>query len=487
MAKNVPYYVRIRPTGYDKEVRLDSCTGRSRLLSLVGLKVGDEITFPSDESEIIIFERVGHLNPDSISRVILVDKNGELSYFPIASLYNGTRDKDNNLVPKMFRNLISGLESDADIIRALLGHSIVCVEGAEYGRYGFDLAKGEYNKDKVVFNHIIDFVLLDPPLAEENPWYEQDSCPIITASEEYVRLSNMIDDFVHIGFDSMRNYLRTHHGVPEEAPIGFFFENGFKLDEDGLILTPIAVKDEDGKYTILRDVRFSVSPLSFLERKLDSEPFKTLVGLKGIRTISSFKKLLERDPVILEMSKITYCDSLFRYYPVRVTDSIIRDDIGDLSFPDGECMPFLRMASVPAHIKDRAYTLVGVNYKAPYSSTKGQPCILIAQNNNPHDSQAIEVCRWFPSKISSFTVKNKDGVLQWDTEGIDGGIYGWGFVSRQENSDLHDYMVSSGSWILFGQTDNLGRIRILGGIEQFVEGALRGYAIPQSILKLVEF
>lgn len=467
------------PVGYNKRVSLDLCTGRcrSRFIPTSGLKIGDVITFPSDESELHIFERVGQ-NPGLYSRVILVEKNWDYYYFPIAMLYNDTRDKNGILVPKMFRDLLYGLESDADIIRTLLGHSVKCIEGAEYWRSGDVISE----KNPVVFHHIIDFVLLDPPLMKDNLWYEQDTCPLKVVSEDYIHLSNMINAFVYEGFDSMRDYLKTHHGVPENAQIGFFFENGFKLDEDGLINTPIAVKDENEKFTILRDVRFGLSPLSLLERKLGSKYNETVVGLPGIRTISALKKLIERDRVILEMSKITFTEPFFRFRPIRVCGDVIKDDIGDLSFPDGECMPFLRMASVPAHIKDRAYTLVGVNYRAPYSLTRGQHCILVAQVENEYDGKAVEVCRWFPSKISSFTV---NGVLQWEKEVIGEGIYEWGFVSRQENSDLHDYMASSGSWILFGQTDNLGRIRILGGIEQFVEGALRGYAIPQSILKLV--
>lgn len=471
------------PVGYNKRVSLDLCTGRcrSRFIPTSGLKIGDVITFPSDESELHIFERVGQ-NPGLYSRVILVEKNWDYYYFPIAMLYNDTRDKNGILVPKMFRDLLYGLESDADIIRTLLGHSVKCIEGAEYWRSGDVISE----KNPVVFHHIIDFVLLDPPLMKDNLWYEQDTCPLRVVSEDYIHLSNMINAFVYEGFDSMRDYLKTHHGVPENAQIGFFFENGFKLDEDGLINTPIAVKDENEKFTILRDVRFGLSPLSLLERKLGSKYNETVVGLPGIRTISSLKKLIERDRVILEISKITFTEPFFRFHPVRVYGYVIKDDIGDLSFPNGDGMPSLEMASVPTHIMDRAYHLVGVNYRAPYSLTKDQSCILVAHVKNEYDVNAVEVCRWFPSLISSFTVKKKDGVLQGDNEGIDGGIYEWGFVSRQENSDLHDYMVSSGSWILFGQTDNLGMIRILGGIEQFVDGALRGYAFPQSILELVE-
>ena len=196
------------PFGYKNQVSLDSCTGRCRLrfIPTSGLEIGDVIKFPADESDLRIFERVGQ-NPGFASRVILVEKNWEFYYFPIALLYNGTRDKNNMLVPKMFRDLISGLESDADIIRALLGHSVKCIEGAEYWRSGDVISE----KNPVVFHHIIDFVLLDPPLMKENLWYEQDTCPLRSVSEDYIHLSNMINAFVYVGFDSMSNYLKDHH------------------------------------------------------------------------------------------------------------------------------------------------------------------------------------------------------------------------------------------------------------------------------------
>ena len=88
------------------------------------------------------------------------------------------------------------------------------------------------------------------------------------------------------------------------------------------------------------------------------------------------------------------------------------------------------------------YTLVGENYHAKHTTKNHIECVLFAETDNEHDVNAIKVLRWFPKKRSS------------ETMNLSNLFFDLGYISRNENEDLHNFMVNNQSRILFGKIIN---------------------------------
>lgn len=462
-----PSYEESHPIGNNvpKRETLDSFSGRSKhCLTASRIKPGDLFTFPEDESDVMVFTC-------GSTRLVVVKKAGEDCYFPIAFLYSEIRDKDDCIVKKEFSKRIAALHSDAEIIRALLGHSIMCITGATYKKNSFNSETGKYDCTVTTAGQILDFVLLDPPL-NNGIWYETDKARPGRVSETYVKMSNQLDKLMTGGESSMRTYLENHHGLSSKDKICLSFENGYKLDDEGKLPTTIAIKNSTGEYTILRDVQLTIYPMLLLEKITEAGIY---VGIFGIRRITTLKQLLDGMKVVIEVLKLPIPGNNYRFIPERLADDKIADDVGKLAYFNFDDSIHLKRQKIPKELIDREYTLVGVNYRAPHSITCNQNCILFAVDDNPYDSNAIEVRRWFPVTTDKVNSNVRDG------------IYEWGFISRKENSELHRYMMEHSCRILFGKTNKFGKIVILGGIEKFVKGSLRGYAIPVNIVQFIDF
>jgi hypothetical protein len=462
MANIMPYEIS-HPIGRQipKSVSLDSLNNRSDPYRGSGFgRYGDLITFPGEESEVSVYTIDGRY------RFIIVIKNGEEAYFPIAWLYQERKDFNSKEIIKpsvrpSFAKVIEQYESDAEIIRALLGHTIKFVKGVEFTDF------------KAHTQRMLDFELLDPPLTTNNRiWYPIDSSDCRMATEEYIKLQNQL---VSCG---IREYLATHHMVADSSHLYLLMDSGFNLNDDGVIVATVAIKDSYGHYTILREATIGISPLSLLERKLDSKYNYITAGIPKVRTVSTLKRLLDSSEIIMEFTIMPFERPIFKCHPIRLSDITISDDIGKLAFPSKDEVLSTAKVALPVNLKNRKYSLVGTNYHAPHTKTKGISCILIAQDNNPYDSNAIEVRRWFPIKLSDFSLVEKTPKIDVD---IHDGVYELGFISRQENQDLHNYMMENGCRLLFAETDATGKISIIGGIEQFSVGALKGIACPFSL------
>lgn len=142
------------------------------------------------------------------------------------------------------------------------------------------------------------------------------------------------------------------------------------------------------------------------------------------------------------------------------------DDIGFpiYSFPD---IDYIRITDIPIKFTTREYTLVGKQYYAPYSKTDESYCVLFAQLDNEYDTNAIKVLRWIPMK-KGIEIDQLLGLAP------DGGdvFFELGYISRQENSELHSFMVENNSRLLFAKnTEN--QISILGGVKIFQTNNLK--------------
>ena len=136
------------------------------------------------------------------------------------------------------------------------------------------------------------------------------------------------------------------------------------------------------------------------------------------------------------------------------------DDIGFpvYSFSDISC---IKMIDVPDKFIERTYTLVGQQYYAPYMKSEETYCVLLAELDNEYDNKAIKVLRWLPVRKST----EVDQLIGLAPNGGD-IFFEMGYISRQENNELHAFMVDNNSRLLFAKCHER-QITILGGVKIF--------------------
>lgn len=163
-------------------------------------------------------------------------------------------------------------------------------------------------------------------------------------------------------------------------------------------------------------------------------------------------------------NSLTEKDSIF--YPIK-------DEVG-CPFTSLEKIEELCLIDVPQRFSSVQYTLVGKQYYAPYSTDKESYCVLYAEKDNEHDCNAIKVLRWFPVSRQCAL----DAIFE-DTNWGD-IFYELGYISRHENAELHSFMQSSNSPLLFAK--KLGdKISIMGGVKIFFS---YDFSYPKCLLKI---
>lgn len=186
---------------------------------------------------------------------------------------------------------------------------------------------------------------------------------------------------------------------------------------------------------------------------------------------------------ILELSKSKKCVIFLFYqmsYSVRILTGEIKrrsfsilisnmDAVGKpmYQFPD---IDVLKLVDIPVKYLNRRYTFVGPNSGTPLCQKTKTHCVLFAQVDNKSDSVAIQVLRWFPTSKSKLTENINEGDL----------FYEMGYISQEENSELHTFMLSKKSRLLFGECEN-GKISILGGVKIFLTNDLN---YPKCLYKI---
>ena len=258
-----------------------------------------------------------------------------------------------------------------------------------------------------------------------------------------------------------------------------FFDSYFNLSKLGN-LTGCLAMCKDNKATILRDVTITISPTLFFPQINDIG-----IGIEDKNSIESVIKLFKSsNRLFLKLGKRS-TDSKGRptMSKFQVVNPIIVDDLGKLYF-NFSSIDSLNKINLPESYKNTEYTLVGVSHETPYAKTDKADCILYAETDNEYDNNAIKVLRLFlPERKQKRdhifgTIEPTPPIPQHE------GIRTYGYISRQENSALHEYMLNN-SRILFGKVIN-SKINIIGGIEAFITGELKGYYFPHCLLELVK-
>lgn len=178
--------------------------------------------------------------------------------------------------------------------------------------------------------------------------------------------------------------------------------------------------------------------------------------------IKEFRK--ERKTIIIRFSPIEFPDApLYSTGKIEVDSILLKDrldDIGDIvsNFSDIES---LSLVDIPNIYLSRKYTIVGTQHYAPYTTTKDKYCVLFAENDNMYDVNAIKALRWIPTKKELLVEKDLGRVHY-------GGdvFFMLGYISKNENVELHSFMIENKCRLLFGKIEG-NQIAIIGGIKMF--------------------
>lgn len=191
----------------------------------------------------------------------------------------------------------------------------------------------------------------------------------------------------------------------------------------------------------------------------------------------------------------------------------IRDDIG-LPFTTFDNIHSLKVVDIPKELADIQYTLVGKSHYSPYATNTEAYCAIYAETDNKYDKHAIKILRWFPQQRTKILQQCKDVALakqkcqrinhslvkytdlclegsgkiptddetikhyKEDLKKVDEIIakernccdvfFELGYISKDENAKLHEFMVENDSRILFGKIKE-NKIAIIGGLNIFSE------------------
>lgn len=170
---------------------------------------------------------------------------------------------------------------------------------------------------------------------------------------------------------------------------------------------------------------------------------------------------------IYNISFLPMSDIECEVYPAKL------DDIGKVfsNFADLETLSF---KDIPLKFLEIKYTLVGKQDYAPFTTSKQIDCVLFAEVDNQHDLKAIKVLRWLP--------KRKIENSLFEELRIKGGdvFFELGYISLDQNKELHEFMVSNDSRLLFGVCQK-EEISIVGGIRIF---QLNNFKYPKCLYRI---
>ena len=200
------------------------------------------------------------------------------------------------------------------------------------------------------------------------------------------------------------------------------------------------------------------------------------------------------------------------------------DDIGVPYFDFSDINSLKVIENIPSHFLESTYSLVGIKYYAPFTKSSQEFfCVLFAELNNPHDTNAIKVLRWFPykrdeaisqntemakaemalSQVQHRIIKLTDLMLEYselidvslrraksreakykkilsDKKYLGDIFFELGYITREQNSGLHQFMVDNDSRLLFGKIKN-NSITIIGGVSMF---RTSDYKLPSCLTSL---
>ena len=286
-------------------------------------------------------------------------------------------------------------------------------------------------------------------------------------SKEYINLCNVYDQMEQ---SPLHNDLYKFEDV-------YFVVDGFNGTPLRQQLTSkmevfLAMKRQAG-LEIHRGLKFNMSPITLFYSYIHIP--KTFTNIKW--HFGTFGVVSDRENLIKQLSSIE--DKLiFRFYPEGkktfelVKDITIAEDFGEAitKFPKSH-----RLVRKPLSKKilTARYGIADANHFSTLPVKDGTLCVLMVENDNPHDDHAILLLRWVP------VLKSEIGNAYIHP------LYKMAHIRPSDNHELFEEMVKTGNRILFGKVEG-GTISILGNISALDKGPLADYVLPFSLFNLLK-
>lgn len=214
----------------------------------------------------------------------------------------------------------------------------------------------------------------------------------------------------------------------------------------------------------------------FLFPVIDYGQDKTLS--KGVKYGDIQEMIISQRPIVISYNPLpnTYGKKQILFNTDARTDIentviVPKDDVG-MPFCSFNDVEELCLKEIPNTFLKKEYTVVGTYYYAPYTTDEESYCVLFAQLDNPYDSHAIKLLRWFPQPKNLGATQ---GECFWGDV-----FYEMGHISRNENAELHQFMTENKARILFGKKIG-NKVTLMGGIKIFLS---ENYNYPKCLSKI---
>lgn len=158
---------------------------------------------------------------------------------------------------------------------------------------------------------------------------------------------------------------------------------------------------------------------------------------------------------------------------INIENTVVapKDDVG-MPFCSFKDIDELCLKDIPNSLLKCEYTVVGTSYYAPYTTDEESYCVLFAQLDNPYDSHAIKLLRWFPQAKKFDTSQSK---YFWGDV-----LYEMGYISRNENTELYQFMTECKARILFGKKIG-NKVTLIGSVKMFLSKKIN---YPKCLLNI---
>ena len=150
------------------------------------------------------------------------------------------------------------------------------------------------------------------------------------------------------------------------------------------------------------------------------------------------------------------------------------DELG-LPYLDFSDIEELALIDIPTTLVNRPFPLEGQQYYAPNTNNELELyCFLYAQLVNKYDEKIIKVLRWLPQKQSDEDFNISDNIEIGDV------FFELGYISHEEGSVLHSYMLQNKCRLLLGKVKHKS-VSVIGSVKEF---QTNGFKYPKCLYNL---
>lgn len=283
--------------------------------------------------------------------------------------------------------------------------------------------------------------------------------------EDWIQIHDSFRDNLNLA----ENYIKEVYGIENPDLVLVYLKINDVPNCDDLEDFCFGLIENENSVTIVRDLPIQISTLLFVNFGVDLE---NLCGMKDCHNAVEARatiNALKRNSIIRFSILCDFEVDARKYYGFHVSDDLsVSDDLGELNL-GFEDMHSIGYDSIPDTLAGQTYDAVGQSYKSPFVADDVY-CFLFAQKENKFDDNAIEIRRWFPLSLSDTCFSSLSLYL-----------FNYGYISKQQNAELHSYMMEHNCRLLLGIIKNK-KLNIIGGMEQFK----KNYIMPPFLKKYLQ-